>query len=97
MGKTGRIGGDEYERYYQPIYFRTLEELVAPVAKTDSSHSSMYRLERTETYEVKTPFVEEYRTTGNARSYGECDAKHRLGERAEEVRKSPRARRNPSN
>ena len=61
--KTGRIGDDEYERYYHPNYFRTLEELVAPVAETNSSHSSMYRLERSETYEIKTPFVEEYRTT----------------------------------
>jgi hypothetical protein len=29
---SGRITRDAYERYYQPIYFRTLEELVMPVA-----------------------------------------------------------------
>ena len=69
VAKTGRIGSDEYERYYQPIYLRTLEELVAPVAGPNSSHSSMYRLERSETYEVKTPFVEEYRATGDAGRY----------------------------
>jgi hypothetical protein len=63
--KTGRIGNDEYERYYQPIYFRTLDELVAPVAEAGSSHSSLYRLERSETFEVKTPFVEAYRATGD--------------------------------
>jgi hypothetical protein len=67
--KTGRVGDDEYERYYQPIYFRTLEELVAPVARPNSSHSSMYRLERSETYEIKTPFVEEYRATTDAGRY----------------------------
>src|SRR4029450_8107540 len=27
---SGRIARDDYERYYQPIYFRTLEELVMP-------------------------------------------------------------------
>jgi cyclopropane-fatty-acyl-phospholipid synthase len=66
VGNTGRIGRDEYERYYQPIYFRTVEELVEPVAEPNSSHSSMYRLDRSETYEVKTPFIEEYRATGDA-------------------------------
>jgi len=66
---AGRIGRDEYERYYQPIYFRTLEELVAPVADTNSSHSSTYRLERSEAYEIKTPFVEKYRATTDAGRY----------------------------
>jgi gibberellin A4 carboxyl methyltransferase len=69
VDKTGRIGSDEYERYYQPIYFRTLEELLAPVAGPISSHSSMYRLERSETYEIKTPFVEEYQATGDAGTF----------------------------
>jgi hypothetical protein len=72
VAKTGRIGDDEYERYYQPIYFRTLEELVAPVAGSISSHSSMYRLERSETYEVKTPFVEEYLATADAGRYAQA-------------------------
>jgi gibberellin A4 carboxyl methyltransferase len=69
---AGRIGNDEYECYYQPIYLRTLDELVAPVAKPDASHSAMYRLERSETYEVKTPVDEDYRATGDARTYGQA-------------------------
>ena len=36
---------------------------MAPVAERVSSHSSTYQLERSEAYEIKTPFVEEYRAT----------------------------------
>ena len=43
--------------YYQPIY-RTLEELVAPVADSTSPLSSIYRFERAQTYETRTPFIE---------------------------------------
>lgn len=66
---SGRITSDEYERYYQPIYFRTLQELVMPVAEASSRLSSLYRPERAETYEVKTPFIEDYRATGDAATF----------------------------
>jgi gibberellin A4 carboxyl methyltransferase len=69
---SGRITTDAYERYYQPIYFRTLEELVMPVVESTSPLSSMYRLERSETYEVTTPFVEDYRTTGDAATFAQA-------------------------
>ena len=32
----------------------------------------MYRLERSETYEVTTPFVEDYRTTGDAATFAQA-------------------------
>jgi cyclopropane-fatty-acyl-phospholipid synthase len=66
---SGRITRDEYERYYQPLYFRTLEELVKPVAKPDSPLSSLFRLDRAETYEVKVPFVEAFRIRHDAASF----------------------------
>ncbi len=66
---VGRITGDEYERFYQPVYFRRLEELVAAVAETSSALSGLYRLERAETHESQTPFVEDYRATGDAAAY----------------------------
>jgi gibberellin A4 carboxyl methyltransferase len=66
---TGRITEDEYERYYQPNYFRTLEELVRPVTEPSSPLSSLYRLEHAEAYDVKTPFVEDYSSTGDAAAF----------------------------
>jgi hypothetical protein len=67
-----RITIDEYERYYQPIYFRTLEELVAPVANSTSPLSSIYRLKRAQTYETRVPFIEDYRATGDAATYAQA-------------------------
>lgn len=66
---SGRITQDEYASYYQPIYYRTLDELIKPVAGPDSPLSSLYQLERAETYEAATPFVEEYRATGDAPAF----------------------------
>jgi gibberellin A4 carboxyl methyltransferase len=69
---SGRITKDQYERYYQPLYFRTLGELVMPVSDASSPLSSLYRLDRAETYEVKTPFVEEYRNAGEAAAFAQA-------------------------
>src|SRR5262249_8200953 len=66
---SGRIPRDDYERYYQPLYFRTLEELGKLVAEPDAPLSSLYRLDRAETYEVKAPFVEDFRAGGDAASF----------------------------
>jgi len=59
--EAGLIDRDGYERYYQPVYFRTLEELIAPLSDPRSECSGLFRLDRTETYEVPVPFVEAYR------------------------------------
>jgi hypothetical protein len=45
-----------------------------PVAGSSSPLSSMYRLEHSETYEVPTPFVEEYRVTANAATFARAYA-----------------------
>jgi hypothetical protein len=70
---AGLIDRAGYEAYYQPVYFRTLEELTAPVTAPDAPLASLLRLERAEKYEVAVPFVEAFRRTGDpaafARSY----------------------------
>jgi len=66
---AGRISREEYARYYQPIYFRTLAELVEPVSRPDAELASLYRLERAETYDATVPFVEHYRTNGDTAAF----------------------------
>jgi gibberellin A4 carboxyl methyltransferase len=46
---VGLIDRPGYEAFYQPVYFRTLEELTAPVAAPDPPLASLFRLERAET------------------------------------------------
>lgn len=62
---AGLIDRAGYEAYYQPVYFRTLDELTAPLA----SLAPLFHLERAETYEVAVPFVEDLRRTGDAAAF----------------------------
>lgn len=68
---TGLIDRAGYEAFYQPVYFRTLEELTAPVAKPEAPLAKMFRLERAETYEVAVPFVEALRRSGDVDQFAQ--------------------------
>lgn len=62
---SGAINRAAYEAYYQPIYLRSLDELVAPVTG-GGALEAQFRLERAETRETPVPFVGEFRRTGDA-------------------------------
>lgn len=67
--EVGLIDQAGYEAYYQPVYFRTLDELIAPVATPDASLAPLFSLDRAETYEVEVPFVEDFRQNGDAAAF----------------------------
>ncbi len=68
---AGLIDRQGYEAFYQPVYFRQLEELIAPVTAPGGPLASLFHLERAETYEVAVPFVEEFCRTGDVAAYAE--------------------------
>jgi hypothetical protein len=63
---AGIISRDGYEAFYLPVYYRTLDELFAPLTKSDSVLARTFKLERAETYEVPVPFVEQFLRSGDA-------------------------------
>ncbi|WP_259782345.1 class I SAM-dependent methyltransferase [Aestuariispira ectoiniformans] len=65
----GDIPSQVYEKYYQPVYFRTLDELIAPLKNPVYELSHLYSLDRTEAYEVPVPFVEAYKQDGDLDRY----------------------------
>jgi len=65
----GMLARNDYEAFYQPVYFRNLDELTSPLADPKSPTAALFQLERAETYEVPVPFVEEFRRTGDADRY----------------------------
>ena len=65
----GMLSQDGYETFYQPVYFRTLDELTAPFAEAEASCAPLFRLERAETYEVPVPFEQDLRETGDVGRY----------------------------
>ncbi|WP_027133666.1 class I SAM-dependent methyltransferase [Geminicoccus roseus] len=66
---AGRIDRDNYARFYQPVYFRDLDELTAPVAGPNAPLAHLFALERAECYEVPVPFVEAWRAGGDTAGY----------------------------
>lgn len=70
--KAGRLPGEFHERLIFPIYFRTLEELVAPI-REDKGLGKAFRVDRSGQREVPVPFNVAFEDTGDtaawARSY----------------------------
>lgn len=65
----GTISRNVYETFYQPVYFRTLDELTAPVTAPQAQCAGLFRMERVESYEVPVPFVEDYQGSGDVDVY----------------------------
>jgi hypothetical protein len=66
---AGRLGPASYERLLFPIYFRTSEELVAPIVGVNSGLSELFRLDRVDSMEVVVPFNERLDRTGDVAAY----------------------------
>ena len=62
---AGLIDRDLYDSYYHPVYFRTLDDLTAPLTDDASPCRKLFQLDRSETYEASVDFVEAYKRTGD--------------------------------
>ncbi len=65
----GALDTERYETFYQPVYFRTLDELAEPFADAEASCAPLFRLERAQTYEVPVPFEEDLRESRDIGRY----------------------------
>jgi hypothetical protein len=66
---AGRMAREQYERLTLPVYFRTLEELLAPLERADSPVRGAFAVDRAEALEAPPPFIVEYRRDGDAPAY----------------------------
>ncbi|MGD9723016.1 MAG: hypothetical protein AB7O59_17405 [Pirellulales bacterium] len=69
--QAGRIDRTAYEAVLMPIYFRTLEELLAPVQASSGPLAGKFVVEKAVCEEVPVAFVEAYRQTGDLARYAE--------------------------
>jgi hypothetical protein len=67
--QSGRLGRAQYERLVFPVYFRSLDELVAPIDRPDSRLRGAFTVERAEVQQVPSPFVEQFERTGDLATY----------------------------
>jgi hypothetical protein len=66
---AGRLGREEYQRLTMPCYFRTPEELLAPLGREDSPVRGAFAVDRAGALEVPTPFGVEFRRGGDVTAY----------------------------
>lgn len=66
---AGRLHPEALRRLVFPIYFRTQEELLAPLAEGASPVAGAFRVERAGNMEVPVPFVERWKESGDLTRY----------------------------
>ena len=67
--ERGDISNDTYRNYYQPVYFRTLDELLRPVEDPVFGLSSVYSCDKASAYEVSVPFNEDFEGSKQLEAY----------------------------
>jgi hypothetical protein len=66
---AGRLARERYERLTIPVYFRTLDELLAPLEREGSPVRGAFAVERAESLEVAAPFLVEFQHGGVPAEY----------------------------
>jgi hypothetical protein len=69
---AGRLEQQEYERLTMPVYFRTVEELVAPLEREGSPVRGALAVERACALEVPIPFIVAFRRGGDVAAYADA-------------------------
>ena len=63
--------GMKGEGFYFPIYFRSREELIAPVIRSDSPVAGCFHVDRVESMEVLLPLTRQWKDTGDVVVYAQ--------------------------
>ncbi len=66
---TGEISRETYDRYYQPVYMRALEELTAPVSQEAYGAAGLFRIDGTRSCEIPVPFNTRFDADGDLERY----------------------------
>jgi hypothetical protein len=68
---AGQLDRAAYERTTMPVYFRTLEEMLAPVEGASAPLSELFSVEKAKCMELQTSFVVDYQRSGDLPRYVE--------------------------
>ncbi|MFA3915737.1 hypothetical protein [Ruegeria hyattellae] len=69
---AGMLTQEAYARYYQPVYMRTLEEVLFPFGQAGSELAGLFALDRSELYEIPVSFVEAFNQNGDVAAYAKA-------------------------
>lgn len=65
----GRIDRGRWQHFAFPTYFRTLDEMLAPLQHADGPGPGTFSVDRAELLDLPIPFRDRFRQTGEARAY----------------------------
>src|SRR5262249_34359360 len=66
---VGGLKRQEYERLTMPCYWRTVEELLAPLEREDSPARGAFAVDRAQAVGVRIPYIGESRRSGDVAAY----------------------------
>jgi hypothetical protein len=66
---SGDLQREEYERLTMPGYYRTVEELLAPLERGDSPARGAFTVDRADAIEVSPPYIGDFQRSGDAATY----------------------------
>jgi hypothetical protein len=66
---AGQLRREEYERLTMPVYFRTVDELLAPLEQEGSPLYRVFAVERAQALEVPAPFAVQFQKSGDVAEY----------------------------
>lgn len=69
--QTGDIPRAIYDAYYQPVYFRHLAELTAPLMAPEFGLAETFTMVQAKSYEVNVPFNDAFAKTGDIQTYAQ--------------------------
>jgi len=69
---AGRLERLRYERFVMPLYYRTVQETLAPLERADSPVKGAFTVDRAESLEVPTPFFVEFDKTGDTNTLADA-------------------------
>ncbi|WP_372574455.1 hypothetical protein [Ruegeria jejuensis] len=70
--KAGMLTQEAYARYYQPVYMRRLDEVLAPFEDSNSDLNTLFMRERSELYEIPVSFVDAFQQNGDVATYAKA-------------------------
>jgi gibberellin A4 carboxyl methyltransferase len=69
MVAAGRIGRERWQRFLFPTYFRTMDEMLAPLQHAEGPGADAFSVERAELLELPVPFRDRFRQSGDVQAY----------------------------
>lgn len=68
---SGQISQQRFEQFVMPVYFRSVDEMTAPLTRGPAAVRDAFTIDRAEALHLPTPFLDDYRRTSDLQEYAD--------------------------